>query len=129
VVHDITLDLRPQGARRDGEGDMDRDVPALDVDPADHAEVHDGVAQLGVDHGPQAVAHLGLLASVRPRGRARLCRQCLGIGGHITCGIGGRIRGGIRGGIGRWAHGPEFYLREVQFQAARVLVLRVGSPR
>ena len=33
---------------------------------AHHPEVHDGVAQLGVDHGPQAVTHLVLAA--RPRG-------------------------------------------------------------
>ena len=56
VADDVGLDLAAQRARGDGEGHLDLDRVALDRDAAHHPEVDDGVAQLGVDHGPQALA-------------------------------------------------------------------------
>ena len=41
-------------------------APCLLVDRPHHAEVHDGVAQLGVDHLAQALAHLLLARAIRP---------------------------------------------------------------
>ena len=63
---DVTLDLGAQRAGSDGERDVDRHVAAGHGDPTDHAEVDDGVAELGVDDGAQALEHLGL-ALVGPR--------------------------------------------------------------
>ena len=63
-------------------------VAALDGDGPDHAEVDDGVAQLGVDHRPQAVADLLLAgvagAAVRAGGR-RSGAVGRGHGGNCTC--------------------------------------------
>ena len=66
VVDDVLLDLAPQRAGGDGQRHVDDDVAALDGDAPDHAQVDDGVAQLGVDDRPQAVADL-LLAGVPAR--------------------------------------------------------------
>ena len=55
---DIALDLGPQRAGGDREGDVDGHVVAADRDGPDHAEVDDRVAQLGVDDRAQALEHL-----------------------------------------------------------------------
>ena len=66
------------GTGGDGQCHVHDDGVVVDADAPDHAEVHDGVAQFGVHHRPQAVAHL-LLASLRRglprwgRGGARRC--------------------------------------------------------
>ena len=86
VVHHVPLDLAAQRAGGDGQRHVDGDVAALDGDRPDHAEVDDGVAQLGVDHRPQAVADLA------PRGPpARLARPAASVRrdgvmrGNSTC--------------------------------------------
>ena len=68
VADDVTLDLRAQRAGGDGQGHVDRDPSPVLVDGAHHAQVDDGVAQLGVDHLAQALAHF-LLAGEPTGGR------------------------------------------------------------
>ena len=52
---DVALDLGPQRAAGGGEGDRDDDVAVVGstVGAADHAEIDDVAAQLGVDHAAQ----------------------------------------------------------------------------
>ena len=77
----------------------------LERDAADHAEVHDGVAQLGVDHRPQAVADLVLsVLPATPFPRRR--RHCGGRG-----------------------HGSQLYLRGGDFRRGRPLVPLSGRRR
>ena len=52
-VGDPALDLGLQGAAGDRQADRDGDVPAADLDLADHAEVDDAAVQLGVVDRPQ----------------------------------------------------------------------------
>ena len=73
VVDHVPLDLAAQRAGGDGQGHVDDDVATLDGDRPDHAEIDDGVAQLGVHHRPQAVTDL-LLADL-PRGLPRRGRR------------------------------------------------------
>jgi hypothetical protein len=47
---DLLLEARPQRTAGDGQRDRDRDVAAVDPDVADHVELCDRTAQLGVDH-------------------------------------------------------------------------------
>ena len=78
VVHHVALDLAAQRAGGDGQGHVDDDVSTFDGDAPDHAEVDDGVAQLGVHHRPQAVADLllaGRPAAARPARVAASMRQ------------------------------------------------------
>ena len=89
MAHDVALDLGAQRAGGDGQGHIDRHVPAVDADVAHHPQVHDGVAELGVDDGPQAVADL-LGAIAGRRGGHRRCRS-VGFGGHE---MGFYLRGG-----------------------------------
>ena len=78
VVEDVLLDLTPQRAGGDGQGHVDDHVPVRDSDGPDHAQIHDGVPELGVDHRPQAVADL--LLTDRPRASPRRGRRCGGRG-------------------------------------------------
>ena len=93
VADDVGLYLGAQRARGDGQRHLDHDRVAVDRDAAHHPEIDDGVAQLGVDDRPQAVAHL------------------FGAGVHRGC------RGGRVGG-----HGLEFYLRGAEFGPAGPVV-------
>ena len=56
---DPVLDLVAQRAARDGEGDADRHVTAVDGDAPDHAEVDDAAVQLGIFDGAQRVDDVG----------------------------------------------------------------------
>ncbi len=58
MADDVALDLGAQRAGSHREGHVHHDVCARDGHVSDHAEVDDAVAQLGVDHGPQAFEHL-----------------------------------------------------------------------
>ena len=68
VADDVLLDLRAQGAGGDGQGHVDRDPAGVLADGPHHAQVDDGVAQLGVDHLAQAVAHLLLAGRAHRHG-------------------------------------------------------------
>ena len=80
MAHDVALDLGAQRAGGDGQGHIDHHVAAVDADVAHHAEVHDGVAELGVDHRPQAVADL--LGAVAGRRAGHRRGRSVGFGGH-----------------------------------------------
>ena len=59
-VGDPLGDLGPQRASGDGQSDRHTDPIALHGDPADHFEVDDRLADLGVLDRPERVEHLGL---------------------------------------------------------------------
>ena len=97
MAHDVALDLGAQRAGRDGQGHVDHHVPSVDAHVPHHPEVHDGVAELGVDDRPQTVADLlgaitGWRAGDRRRGSVRL-------GGHEE---GFYLRGGEFRPHGAW---------------------------
>ena len=50
LTRDLLLERVPERAAGDGERDRDRDVAAGDRDLADHVELGDRLAQLGIDH-------------------------------------------------------------------------------
>ena len=56
----VALYLGPQRAGRHSQCHVDGDVAAAHVDGPHHPQVDDGVAELGVDHRTQALAHLVL---------------------------------------------------------------------
>ena len=88
MADDVALDLAPQRAGGDGEGHVDHDVAPSTGRPADHAQVDDGVAQLGVDHGAQAVAHFVLALGSGRVAPERRVGVGSGPGGHVddsTC--------------------------------------------
>ncbi len=80
MADDVALDLGAQGAGRDGQGHVDHDVPSVDGDAPHHPEVHDGVAELGVDDRAQAVADLlGAITGWRAGDQRR---RSVRLGGH-----------------------------------------------
>ena len=86
MAHDVAFDLGAQRAGRDGEGHVDHHVTAVDAHVADHPEVHDGVAELGVDDRPEAVADLvGAIAGRRAGPPAGSKRRMRGPQWDSTC--------------------------------------------
>ena len=85
----VALDLAAQGAGRRGQGDLDAGAPGLDLDGADHAQVDDGRAQLGVEHVAQARAKVvgGRHGPTLPAGRG-----AVRAGSAATMGL--RVKGG-----------------------------------
>src|SRR5581483_613813 len=66
---DVALDLAPEGAGGDGEGDLDADQPVhVDEDVPDHAEVDDAGVQLGIDDGLEHAPDLFGRGTVRVHG-------------------------------------------------------------
>ena len=80
MAHDVAFDLGAQRAGGDGQGHVDHDVAAVDARRRAPSEVDDGVAQLGVDDRPQAVADLVGAIAGRRAGRRR--GRSVGCGGH-----------------------------------------------
>ena len=104
MAHDVAFDLGAERAGRDGQGHIDHHAPAVDPNIPHHPEVHDGVAELGVDDRPQAVADLlGAITRVR---------------------AGGRRHGSVRLG----GHEKGFYLRGGEFRTPGARVT-TGVPR
>ena len=83
VVDDVLLDLAPQRARGDRQGHVDDDVPTVDGDGSDHAQIDDGVAEFWVDDCPQAVTDLVLAGAQGRIARGR--RRCGGWGHGENC--------------------------------------------
>ena len=100
---DFCLDLAPERAGRRREGDADHDDAArLQLDRVHHFELDDVVAQLGVDHGAQRIAHrrLGERASQKwwalggwPCTRRRRNDRCFARWRPISLGGGRKLLG------------------------------------
>ena len=58
MLGNLILERAPERAAGDGERDRDGHDGALDLDAADHVELGDGLAQLGVDHALQRAQDL-----------------------------------------------------------------------